>query len=110
MQKPADQRNNPTVPVPVSEPPSSTPPDSTSTPANSNHPLRDQSERLPPKQFILVCISLVLGVFITSLEQSSVSTTLPAISKDFGTGNGIGWVGSSFFIANTAGLAVWEIE
>ncbi|KAL7266808.1 hypothetical protein RUND412_010629 [Rhizina undulata] len=40
-------------------------------------------------------------------QQTSVANALPAISKNVGAGNALGWVGSSFLIANTAGLAVW---
>ncbi|KAL7276684.1 hypothetical protein RUND412_000301 [Rhizina undulata] len=91
------EKNEPNNPTPESTAPS--------TPTNS--PLKDQSQRLPPKQFVLVCISLIISIFLISLEQSSVSTALPAISKDIGAGNAIGWVGSSFLIANTVGQAIW---
>jgi hypothetical protein len=39
---------------------------------------------LPPKQLIIVFVGLFFGILMASLDQTIVSTALPAISSDLG--------------------------
>jgi len=69
--------------------------------------IQDQSSRLPPKQLAIVCISMVCAIMLGSLEQTGVSTTLPAIEKALKTGQSVTWVGTSYLVANTASQAFY---
>lgn len=39
--------------------------------------LEDQSSRLPRSRLVLICASLMVALFLTAFEQTSVSTGLP---------------------------------
>ena len=53
--------------------------------------IQDQSSRLPPKQLAIVCFSMIFAVMLASLEQTGVSTTLPAIAKSLNAGQSVSW-------------------
>lgn len=53
-------------------------------------------------QFILVFLSLGLGIFIVSIDFTIVSTAIPAIAKEFNNLDQIAWIGSAFFLTATA--------
>lgn len=63
---------------------------------------QDQSLLLSPKRRIVIFISLALSLFVSFLDQTSVSTSMPAIGRDLNASSTISWVGTSFLIANTA--------
>ncbi|QRW09763.1 major facilitator superfamily transporter [Ceratobasidium sp. AG-Ba] len=64
--------------------------------------IEDQSHRLPFKKLLLVISSLCLCIFVSYLDQTSVSTVLPAIAHDLGAADRINWVGISFLVATTS--------
>lgn len=53
-------------------------------------------------QFILVFLSLGLGIFIVSIDFTIISTAIPAIAKEFGNFDQIAWIGSAFFLTATS--------
>ena len=70
--------------------------------------LQDQTSRLPPKDLIIVTTSLLFAIFLSSFEQTSVSTTLPGIARDFGTSTSISWVGTAFLVTNTSSQVIYS--
>ncbi|QRV95388.1 major facilitator superfamily transporter [Ceratobasidium sp. AG-Ba] len=79
-------------------------PTAATTPQSSRVALaiEDQSHRLPFKKLLLVISSLCLCIFVSYLDQTSVSTVLPAIAHDLGAADRINWVGISFLVATTS--------
>ncbi|KAG8703663.1 hypothetical protein FRC09_004018 [Ceratobasidium sp. 395] len=66
----------------------------------------DQSSRLPFKKLLVVFLSLFICLSISFLDQTSVSTVLPAIAHDLGAADRINWVGISFLVATTSSQIV----
>ncbi|KAF9431120.1 hypothetical protein BGZ94_008895 [Podila epigama] len=56
----------------------------------------------PPRQFALIMIALALSVFLASLDQLIVSTSIPAITLEFKALNDISWLGTSYLMTATA--------
>ncbi|KAF9935852.1 hypothetical protein BGZ67_002914 [Mortierella alpina] len=56
----------------------------------------------PPRQFVLVMIALALCIFLASLDQIIVSTSVPAISKEFNSLGDISWLGTAYMMTSTA--------
>ncbi|KAF9941630.1 hypothetical protein BGZ67_004461 [Mortierella alpina] len=56
----------------------------------------------PPRQFILIMTALALGVFLASLDQIIVSTSIPAITKEYNSLNDISWLGTAYMMTSTA--------
>lgn len=69
--------------------------------------IEDQSSRLPLSRLVLVCASLIMAIFLTSLEQTSVSTALPTISSALGSEGSRAWIGTAFLIGNTASQTIF---
>ncbi|CEL58270.1 putative transporter C3H1,06c OS=Schizosaccharomyces pombe (strain 972 / ATCC 24843) GN=SPAC3H1.06c PE=3 SV=1 [Rhizoctonia solani AG-1 IB] len=82
--------------------------DGTQTPKNSPNSItiEDQSSRLPFKKLVVVFLSLFVCLFVSFLDQTSVSTVLPAIAHDLGAADRINWVGISFLVATTSSQIV----
>ncbi|KAI8909223.1 major facilitator superfamily domain-containing protein [Gorgonomyces haynaldii] len=53
-------------------------------------------------QFISVFFSLALSIFLVSLDVTIVSTAIPAIASEFNSLNDVAWIGTGFFLTNTA--------
>ncbi|KEP55016.1 MFS transporter [Rhizoctonia solani 123E] len=68
--------------------------------------IEDQSSRLPFKKLLVVFLSLFVCLFVSFLDQTSVSTVLPAIAHDLGAADRINWVGISFLVATTSSQIV----
>lgn len=52
-------------------------------------------------EFLLVFVSLALGVFLVAIDFTIVSTALPAIAGEFQSLDQIAWVGSAFLLSST---------
>ncbi|KAF9100468.1 hypothetical protein BGX29_006543 [Mortierella sp. GBA35] len=57
---------------------------------------------LPFKELIVVFIGLMLGVFLSSLDQTIVSVCTPNIANEFNALNDIPWVGTAYLLTSTA--------
>jgi EmrB/QacA subfamily drug resistance transporter len=57
---------------------------------------------LPFKQLIIVFIGLMLGVFLSSLDQTIVSVCTPNIANEFKSLKDVPWVGTSYLLTSTA--------
>ncbi|KAI1334940.1 putative efflux pump antibiotic resistance protein [Xylariaceae sp. FL0016] len=76
-------------------------PNLTSFPDQQEHAL-EQQQILPYKKLLIVFPALALVQFTSFLDQTAISTAIPAIAKGVGAGSSISWVGASFLTANTA--------
>ncbi|KAF9431386.1 hypothetical protein BGZ76_000374 [Entomortierella beljakovae] len=56
----------------------------------------------PTRQFVLIMIALGLSVFLASLDQIIVSTSIPAIAKEYNSLNDISWLGTAYLMTSTA--------
>lgn len=61
-----------------------------------------QSNILPHKKLMVVFPAIALAQMISYLDQTSVSTALPAIGSDLSLGPSISWVAASFLLASTS--------
>lgn len=60
-----------------------------------------QSSILPHKKLMIVFPAIALAQMISYLDQTSVSTAVPAIGSSLDLGPSISWVAASFLIAST---------
>ncbi|KAE8354370.1 major facilitator superfamily domain-containing protein [Aspergillus coremiiformis] len=61
-----------------------------------------QSHVLPRKQLLVVFPALALIHFTSFLDQTALSTSLPAIAAGLNTGSSISWVSASFLTTSTS--------
>jgi predicted MFS family arabinose efflux permease len=61
-----------------------------------------QSNVLPHKKLMIVFPTIALAQMISYLDQTSVSTALPAIGSALNIGPSISWVATSFLLASTS--------
>lgn len=64
--------------------------------------IQDQTSRLPLKQLLIVFFGLAISLLLSFLDQTSVSTALPSMVREFDAASEVSWVGTSFLIANTS--------
>ncbi|KAF9087933.1 hypothetical protein BGX23_007738 [Mortierella sp. AD031] len=76
--------------------------------SDPTHPEADESTpppmfyKPPPRQFLLVMIALALCVFLSSLDQIIVSTSIPMITQEYNSLNDIAWLGTAYMMTSTA--------
>ncbi|KAK3816428.1 MAG: major facilitator superfamily domain-containing protein [Benniella sp.] len=56
----------------------------------------------PPREFALIMIALSLCVFLASLDQIIVSTSIPAITREYNSLGDISWLGTAYLMTATA--------
>jgi MFS family permease len=67
------------------------------------HGFKDQqSTILSPRRLLIVFFALALAQFTAFLDQTAISTALPAIASGLHTGSSISWVGASFLASSTS--------
>ncbi|KAF6822238.1 major facilitator superfamily transporter [Colletotrichum musicola] len=84
--------------------------DESSAPAATEQPKDDndaesiggQRNTMSRKRMLLAFSALSVCLFVSFIDQTSVSTAVPAIAGDLGTGTATSWIGTSFLIASTA--------
>ncbi|KAI6777431.1 hypothetical protein HG530_001376 [Fusarium avenaceum] len=57
---------------------------------------------LPRKRLLISITALSVCLFVSFLDQTSVSTATPALAGELKTGTSTSWIGTSFLIASTA--------
>lgn len=62
----------------------------------------NQTNVLTTKQLLVAFPALSIALFVSFIDQTSVSTSIPAISADLNTGTATSWIGGSFLIASTS--------
>lgn len=61
-----------------------------------------QRNTLPTKRMLVSIVALSVCLFVSFLDQTSVSTATPALAGELNTGTSTSWIGASFLIASTA--------
>ncbi|KAF9434459.1 hypothetical protein BGZ76_007981 [Entomortierella beljakovae] len=56
---------------------------------------------LPFKQLMIVFVGLMLGIFLSSLDQTIVSVCTTKIANEFNSLNEIPWIGTSYLLTST---------
>ncbi|MDG4862459.1 MDR family MFS transporter [Streptomyces sp. T-3] len=62
---------------------------------------------LPQKSVLVSIGALLLGMFISALDQTIVSTALPTIVSDLGGMQHLSWVVTAYMLASTAVTPLW---
>jgi hypothetical protein len=79
--------------------------------AKDEPPLQDDSDAesiggqrntMSSKRLMVAIPALSVCLFVSFVDQTSVSTATPAIAGDLATGTATSWIGTSFLIASTA--------
>lgn len=61
-----------------------------------------QRNTMSSKRLMIAIPALSVCLFVSFVDQTSVSTATPAIADDLNTGTATSWIGTSFLIASTA--------
>lgn len=61
-----------------------------------------QRNTMSVRQLRIAIPTLSICLFVSFIDQTSVSTATPAIAGDLNTGTATSWIGTSFLIASTA--------
>lgn len=90
----------------VDRPLSTTPATTIRTDAHDNdddaQSISGQRNTMTAKQLRIAIPTLSVCLFVSFIDQTSVSTATPAIAGDLHTGTATSWIGTSFLIASTA--------
>ncbi|KAK6086170.1 major facilitator superfamily transporter [Seiridium cupressi] len=62
----------------------------------------NQRSPLSGKRLMITFPTLCAALFVSFFDQTSVSTSIPAISAELSTGEATSWIGASFLISSTA--------
>jgi Na+/melibiose symporter-like transporter len=91
------------IPVSRCTSPASTPAIEQTPPDNSDtQSVSGQRNVMSSKQLRIAIPALSVCLFVSFIDQTSVSTATPAIAGDLNTGTATSWIGTSFLIASTA--------
>jgi hypothetical protein len=63
---------------------------------------QDYTHRYSFSRLIIILGCLAFALFVSFIDQTSVSTALPAIAKSLNAYDSISWVGTSFLVASTS--------
>ncbi|KAF2501591.1 major facilitator superfamily transporter [Lophium mytilinum] len=69
---------------------------------HSVHSIGNQTNVLSSRRLLVAFPTLSIALFVSFIDQTSVSTSIPAISADLNTGTATSWIGGSFLISSTA--------
>ena len=98
-----DEKCNPGMPASSHDSISPTQPDEQDDGDNSDAAsVGGQRNTMTSKQLRIAIPALSVCLFVSFIDQTSVSTATPAIAVDLNTGTATSWIGTSFLIASTA--------
>ncbi|KAL0075747.1 major facilitator superfamily domain-containing protein [Phycomyces blakesleeanus] len=60
-------------------------------------------------RFVIVFVSLLLGLFMATLDQTILTTALPLISSEFNASDQLGWVGSAYLLTSSGFQPIYGI-
>lgn len=69
---------------------------------SDTHSISGQRNAMSARQLRIAIPTLSICLFVSFIDQTSVSTATPAIARDLNTGTATSWIGTSFLIASTA--------
>ena len=67
----------------------------------------DSTGYLSHKQILVVMTGLMVGMFLSALDQSIVGTALPRITSDLGGLDKLSWVVTAYLLTATASTPLW---
>src|SRR4051794_40799817 len=67
----------------------------------------DSHGYLSHRQILVVMGGLMVGMFLSALDQSIVGTALPRITSDLGGLDKLSWVVTAYMLAATASTPLW---
>jgi EmrB/QacA subfamily drug resistance transporter len=67
----------------------------------------DSNGYLSHKQILVVMAGLMVGMFLSALDQSIVGTALPRITSELGGLDKLSWVVTAYMLAATASTPLW---
>ncbi|KAI0587430.1 Major facilitator superfamily transporter [Pyrenophora tritici-repentis] len=107
VEKPSeyDEKCNPGTPASSHNSPSPTPLDEQDNNGDDNSDAASvggQRNTMTSRQLRIAIPALSVCLFVSFIDQTSVSTATPAIAVDLNTGTATSWIGTSFLIASTA--------
>ena len=71
------------------------------------HPTEQDGLQLSHRQIMLVFVGLMLGMFLSALDQTIVSTALPTIVSDLGGYDHLSWVVTAYLLTSTASTPLY---
>ncbi|KAI7868984.1 major facilitator superfamily domain-containing protein [Spinellus fusiger] len=60
-------------------------------------------------RFVIVFASLLLGLFMATLDQTILTTALPLISSEFNASDQLGWVGSAYLLTSSGFQPIYGV-
>lgn len=75
--------------------------------ATPNNERIDYAAVLPQRTKLVILASVLLSLFLAALDQTIVSTALPAIVRDFKGIDLVSWVSTSYLLASTAMVPIY---
>ena len=67
----------------------------------------DSQGYLTHKQILVVMSGLMVGMFLSALDQSIVGTALPRITSELGGLDKLSWVVTAYLLTATASTPLW---
>ncbi|MGB9739027.1 MDR family MFS transporter [Chloroflexus sp.] len=79
----------------------------TTSPASTTVTRIDYAVTLDQRSKLIILIGVLLGLFLSALDQTIVSTALPRIVADLQGIDLIGWISTSYLLASTAMVPIY---
>ena len=67
----------------------------------------DYAETLPHRTKIIILVGVMLGLFLSALDQTIVSTAMPAIIKDLQGLDYVAWTSTAYLLASTTMVPIY---
>ena len=71
------------------------------------HERIDYAETLPHRTKIIILVGVMLGLFLSALDQTIVSTAMPAIIKDLQGLDYVAWTSTAYLLASTTMVPIY---
>jgi len=75
--------------------------------STSPHERIDYAETLPHRTKIIILVGVMLGLFLSALDQTIVSTAMPAIIKDLQGLDYVAWTSTAYLLASTTMVPIY---
>ncbi|WP_322489865.1 MDR family MFS transporter [Chloroflexus sp.] len=79
----------------------------TTSPASTTVTRIDYAVTLDQRSKLIILVGVLLGLFLSALDQTIVSTALPSIVADLQGIDLIGWISTSYLLASTAMVPIY---
>ncbi len=75
--------------------------------SHNPHQRIDYAETLPHRTKIIILVGVMLGLFLSALDQTIVSTAMPAIIKDLQGLDYVAWTSTAYLLASTTMVPIY---